>query len=178
MGSSNNHLAMMSHSTLLTLEDVRCFQGVQQGQLRPITLLVGENSTGKTTFLGCLSTVHRLLQTPLYGRPEPDFNEDPFLMGSFREIVRARQGPSGKIREFKIGLGFSDAQGQDRKVTLGFGARHSQPSINSICWTFGNESFRVHEIEEGKTFISNGSLEYEFDAAIGDAMPWRGGHSR
>ena len=41
----------------LTLQDVRCFQGEQRGSLRPITLLVGENSTGKTTFLGCYHIV-------------------------------------------------------------------------------------------------------------------------
>ena len=35
------------------LTDVRCFEGEQRARLRPITLLVGENSTGKTTFLGC-----------------------------------------------------------------------------------------------------------------------------
>lgn len=30
----------------LILCDVRCFQDAQRGNLRPITLLVGENSTG------------------------------------------------------------------------------------------------------------------------------------
>ena len=44
----------------LILQDVRCFQDEQRGRLRPITLLVGENSTGKTTFLGCYSVLHRM----------------------------------------------------------------------------------------------------------------------
>ena len=43
----------------LTLCDVRCFQDAQRGNLRPITLLVGENSTGKTTFLGCYRVLHQ-----------------------------------------------------------------------------------------------------------------------
>ena len=51
----------MNHPGELTLQDVRCFEGEQRGSLRPITLLVGENSTGKTTFLGCYHVLHRLL---------------------------------------------------------------------------------------------------------------------
>ena len=43
----------MNHPTSLTLENVRCFAGAQTGQIRRVTLLVGENSTGKSTFLDC-----------------------------------------------------------------------------------------------------------------------------
>ena len=45
----------------LILQDVRCFKGTQRGRLRPVTLLVGENSTGKTTFLGCYRVLHQVL---------------------------------------------------------------------------------------------------------------------
>ncbi len=41
----------------------RCFAGEQRGRLRPITLLVGENSTGKTTFLGCYGALLRVIPT-------------------------------------------------------------------------------------------------------------------
>ena len=47
--------------TECTVEDVRCFQGLERAQIRPITLLIGENSTGKSAFLGCYAAVHRLL---------------------------------------------------------------------------------------------------------------------
>ena len=50
----------MDHPTNLILQDVRCFDGEQHGQLRGITLLVGENSTGKTTFLGCYRALHQM----------------------------------------------------------------------------------------------------------------------
>ena len=48
---------MVDDARELILQDVRCFQDEQRGRLRPITLLVGENSTGKTTFLGLLPGV-------------------------------------------------------------------------------------------------------------------------
>ena len=71
------------------MEDVRCFQGTQRGHLRPITLLVGENSTGKTTFLGCYRILHRVLSKQDVNINEQlDFNEEPFSMGSFHDIVR------------------------------------------------------------------------------------------
>ena len=45
----NGNLAMNYDSHELILYDVRCFQGEQYGRCKPITLLVGENSTGKIT---------------------------------------------------------------------------------------------------------------------------------
>ena len=39
------------------ISNVRCFKGEQRVPIRPITLLVGENSTGKTTFLETYQTL-------------------------------------------------------------------------------------------------------------------------
>jgi len=161
---------MNSQTTFLSLQDVRCFQGTQQGELRPITLLVGENSTGKSTFLGCLNTIHRLLAAPFYFRPDPDFNEDPFLMGSFREIVRARRGPSGKITEFKIGLGFSPPKGGNRQITLGFREHGSQPAVGSVSWVASGGCCTVAEAGPEKTLVLVGSVRYEFSESIEDAL--------
>ena len=36
---------------LVTVKNYRCFREEQSVQLAPLTLLVGENSTGKTSFL-------------------------------------------------------------------------------------------------------------------------------
>ena len=87
----------------LILNDVRCFQGTQRGALRPITLLVGENSTGKTTFLACYSVLHKAFSKTGLDH-EPDFNESPFAMGSFRDIVRAKRGQDAHLSEFRLGF--------------------------------------------------------------------------
>ena len=94
----------MDNPRELILCGVRCFQGPQGGLLRPITLLVGENSTGKTTFLGCYSILHQVFSRPDVDR-FLDFNEQPFAMGGFRDIVRTKRGAGGRIDEFKIGPG-------------------------------------------------------------------------
>lgn len=100
---------MALEQTEFILENVRCFEGEQRATLRPITLLVGENSTGKSTFLGCFRVVDQLFHPSLRvgGSLPVNFNEEPFLMGSFRDIVRSRRGRDGRISKFMLGLGVS-----------------------------------------------------------------------
>ena len=127
----------------LILRDVRCFQGTQRGRLRPITLLVGENSTGKTTFLGCYSVLHQMFARPdIEGRL--DFNEQPFTMGSFRDIVRSRRGPGGRIEEFTIGLIAERAPRRgipSHKLLATFREEGSQPVLSSFRFDFDVDSF-------------------------------------
>lgn len=82
----------------LIVEDVRCFAGRQEFHFRPLTFLTGENSTGKTTVLGTLQTLHDFFR----GAPSRlNFNSDPYQMGAFTNIVR-RSKP--RIHQFKIGF--------------------------------------------------------------------------
>ena len=67
----------------ITLKNYRCFRDEQRARLAPLTLLVGENSTGKTSFLA----MARVLAETAYGMRNPDFKEDPYDLGSFDEIV-------------------------------------------------------------------------------------------
>ena len=139
----------MDHPREFILRDVRCFEGEQRGRLRPITLLVGENSTGKTTFLGCYRVLHRVFSgrsfDPLAGLLDraPDFNEEPFTMGSFRDIVRSRLGPKGRIDEFKLGL---DVQEPDSgmppyELIAAFSEQGSQPVVSALRFQFDADSF-------------------------------------
>ena len=127
----------------LILTDVRCFQGEQRGSLRPITLLVGENSTGKTTFLGCYRVLQRVLSRP-HDDSLPDFNEQPFAMGSFRDIVRSKRGPDGRLDEFKLGFGVDPASDGDippHTLLATFREGGSAPLISSFRFEFKPESF-------------------------------------
>ena len=47
--------------TQFTMEEVRCFAERQEFNIRPLTFLVGENSTGKTTALGCFQILANYL---------------------------------------------------------------------------------------------------------------------
>ena len=84
------------------IEDVRCFAGRQEFNIRPLTFLVGENSTGKSTVLGCFDALLRFATTR---RPyaDLDFNVQPYQMGVFADIVR-RTRPGKK--NFRLGFEF------------------------------------------------------------------------
>ena len=134
----------MEFAKEFTVRDVRCFEGHQRGTLRPITLLVGENSTGKTTFLSCYSAVHRLFAD--WKNVSPNFNFEPFSMGSFRDIVRRRGGRVGRINEFSLGLGIelkTQASLLNYECVTTFAEELSQPTIES----FHLKSDRGHSLK-------------------------------
>ena len=67
----------------LTLRKVRSFVDQHEIELRPLTLLVGENSAGKTTFLAMADAV----LNDRYIRQRPTFNVPPYDLGSFDDIA-------------------------------------------------------------------------------------------
>ncbi len=134
----------MSHPSEFLIQNVRCFEGAQRARLRPITLLVGENSTGKTTFLGCYRVLHRLLSEHGHFGDGVDFNQAPFSMGSFRDIVRSRRGRNGRIDEFKLGVTVSPPAGMTvfpYPLSVTFSEQGSQPAISSVFLQFEDDSF-------------------------------------
>ena len=85
----------------LIIEDVRCFAGRQEFNIRPLTFLVGENSTGKSTILGCFDALLRFTRTSrLYGA-DLDFNVQPYQMGVFTDICQKIQA---RKEELQAGL--------------------------------------------------------------------------
>ena len=87
------------------LEDVRCFEGVQKFNIRPLTFLVGENSTGKSTVLGCMQALRNFVGFDALTEPYFDFNVEPYQMGAFADIARKTGGRGGGRRK-KFVLGF------------------------------------------------------------------------
>ncbi len=83
---------------VLQFKNVKCFTEPEPAVLAPLTLLVGENSTGKSTFLALC----RLGWDIAFGRVPPDFNEEPFLLGAYDQIANYRGGRGGRVRTFEI----------------------------------------------------------------------------
>ena len=84
----------------ITLKNFRCFHEEQTARLAPLTLLVGENSTGKTSFMAMI----RALSDIAYGFRNPDFKEDPYDLGSFDEIAHYRGAGGGRADTFEAGF--------------------------------------------------------------------------
>ena len=87
----------------ITVGNYRCFRGRQTVRLAPLTLLVGNNSTGKTSFLAMIKA---LMDVAIEFRM-PDFKEEPFDLGSFEEIAHHRGGRCGHTATFEGGYGVS-----------------------------------------------------------------------
>ena len=84
----------------ITLKNFRCFREEQTARLAPLTLLVGENSTGKTSFMAMVKAVLELA----VGFHVPDFKESPYDLGSFDEIAHHRGGRPGRAASFEVGF--------------------------------------------------------------------------
>ncbi len=88
----------------LILHDLRCFHSLVDAPLAPLTLLVGENSTGKSTFLAAV----RLAWDIANGNRQPDFNEEPFQLGAYDQVANVRVGRGeGRAENFKVGFACS-----------------------------------------------------------------------
>ena len=86
----------------VSLKNYRCFRDEQTANLAPLTLLVGNNSTGKTSFLAMM----RALWDVFFEFRIPDFKEEPYDLGSYDEIAHHRGGRNGRADGFEAG--FSD----------------------------------------------------------------------
>ena len=84
--------------TQFSIEEVRCFAERQDFEIRPLTFLVGENSTGKTTALGCFQALANCFTEGVV-----DFNRLPYSMGNFKDVVRNSRK---KEKTFKLGFNF------------------------------------------------------------------------
>ena len=116
----------------ITLRDFRCFRGRQTVPLAPLTLLVGENSTGKTSFL---AAVRAVWEAACFG--EPDFRKAPFDLGAFPEIVHRRGGRKNGADSFSIGFKESATDERFLQFEATFESRDAAPAPATIAWRHG-----------------------------------------
>ena len=169
----------------VTLENYRCFHEEQVARLAPLTLLVGDNSTGKTSFL---AMVRALID--IAGSRYPDFKEEPYDLGSFDEIAHHRGGKGGKAKTFKAGFSttrLKSNRGKNKKprnFNVTFGKRGASPIVVKRNFAFGNcwadESFdsdRSYVLQFGTSrgswrkkvpieFVEKMGLDIEYDLKL------------
>ncbi len=80
----------------LYLENVRSFEGWHEIPIAPATVLLGENSAGKSTLLGMLSVVHQV-GFPFSGN---FFNQFPFEFGGYKTLAHTKKG----VAYFSVGF--------------------------------------------------------------------------
>jgi hypothetical protein len=137
----------------LYFENVRCFFSPQSAPLRPLTILVGENSSGKSTFLALVRLAWDLCQ----GLSPLDFNEEPFQLGAYDQVASYRRGRVGRAQQFCIGSEIVSRGGPRRgprprrplatrstgpiTVKGSFIRKGGQPHL--LEWTVGAANFQI-----------------------------------
>ena len=120
-----------------TMEEVRCFGENQTFEIRPLTFLIGENSTGKTTTLACFHVLADYLRgrgVVFNGLSSTDSH--PYSMGTFRDIVRSSRK---KEKVFKLGFVSKHAD-EDVQWTIEFVEKTEgiEPVVSSITIKFAD----------------------------------------
>ncbi len=129
----------------LIVENVRCFAGRHVAPLAPVTILLGENSSGKSTLLAMV----RLAWDAMNRWDVVDFNEEPFRLGAFDDIVTTTQ--SGGCAAFSVGYRFPPHTADNRRasrnldedveVHVTFSGRDAQPTVTE--WTVHSGKYAV-----------------------------------
>ncbi|MCY4313783.1 MAG: AAA family ATPase [Gammaproteobacteria bacterium] len=107
----------------VTLTDFRCFSGKHSARLAPLTVLVGENSTGKTSFLALISALWGLV----HNGDVPDFKEAPYDLGSFPEIAHHEGGSAKKTQQFEADLRICDSRASAASFSFAFEKKGAVP---------------------------------------------------
>lgn len=128
----------------IILESFRCFGARQVARLAPLTLLVGENSTGKTSLLALI----RALWDVAIGNRVPNFSEPPYDLGAFREIAHSGEMSQNRTTSFQAGF----------KARLGtyvatFAERNSVPHPYGRQFSYGRATIEVSENDSVTTVI-------------------------
>ena len=132
------------------LRDVRCFGGVHEFDIRPLTFLIGENSTGKSTILGCFQALSNLSNHRDLFEFQMDFNLEPYQMGTFTDIAR-RSIP--RTEDFQLGIEYGiSKQRVQLFLTLAERSKGSEPIISQIRWGFeeGEITFSINENNQNR----------------------------
>ena len=114
----------------ITVSNFRCFGGEQTARLAPITLLVGENSTGKSSLMAMI----RALWDAVYADRVPNFKEEPYDLGSFDEILHDTGSRGARAETFAacFEVGPSERRSGTRsksfRADVEFGPQHAAPA--------------------------------------------------
>jgi energy-coupling factor transporter ATP-binding protein EcfA2 len=108
------------------MENVRSFCDHHTIELKPLTLLVGENSTGKSTVLAMLDHISKS-NFPL---TRPSFNDEPFDLGSFDSIATYKGGRYGRAETFSIG--YSIQKQSEKTVFATYRSYKGQPTLSRL----------------------------------------------
>ncbi|MBZ5644556.1 MAG: AAA family ATPase [Acidobacteriia bacterium] len=148
----------------IILKDVRSLCGSHRIPLKPLTLLVGENSTGKSTFLAMVAHVNQLG----YPSTRPTFNIPPFDLGTYDSIATYKGGRYGRADSFSVGFSNEEKEGE-RTLVVTYASHRGQPQVKDVevSSPFGQLSIQIlqesHTAHVNAKFQGGRTLEFDVD---------------
>ena len=118
----------------VSLQNFRPFREKQTARLAPLTLLVGENSTGKTSFMALVRALSNLTHRHFVPTHRTSvFTDAPYDLGSFDEIAHHRGARGSHAETFQAGFEASTRGRRTRRDPIRFdftfGRRKTGPSV-------------------------------------------------
>jgi len=126
----------------LNIENVRTFRGLHKIPIRPLTVLTGENSSGKTTLLAMFSAVCDQQSYPL----RADFNKAPYNLGNYETIASYQPALDLWVPHFSLGFRRPDSDSER--------IRNAE-----ACWVSDRGQIRL------KKFLAQGT-DFEFSMEV------------
>ena len=136
----------------IRLRDFRCFHDEQTARMAPLTLLVGDNSTGKTSFLAAVRAIWEVA----YRSVEPDFRAPPYDLGAFSEIAYNPREENTPPSSFEIGF-VNTGRGVPIKFDVTFRSQAATPFPTTVGWESEGLWIKYRGEERGKSIIDFGS---------------------
>jgi energy-coupling factor transporter ATP-binding protein EcfA2 len=142
----------------LVVENVRTFAGSHSLPLSQLTLLTGENSSGKSTLLAIMAALYDPSGFPF----RPGFNRAPYNLGTYDTIATYKGGKFGRAKTFSIGF---DTDSPDAKkahrVIAHFCERDGQAGLAQLS-VIGAEGSIELDITSQKEGAFSGRIHIAF----------------
>jgi predicted ATPase len=152
----------------IRLLSFKCFADSGNIPLAPLTVIFGQNNTGKSSVLQSMLLLRQTLDSPEYG-PRLDLRGPLYLAGSYADIVHQHRASQNIVMELRV----SDDRGGSSKIELEFSSDEPQPA-RLVRLGVGNGTSKALEIRRGRgrggpyeLFIDGESQGSEKDAVFG-----------
>ena len=125
----------------LVIENIRSFADHHEYDVRPLTLLVGENSSGKSTFLAALAAISDSVSFPGIAA----LNKPPYDLGTFDTIATYKGGRGGRAKAFALGYR-AESVGKEKEalgVIASFCSEDGEARVRQLDLTAGNVGVRL-----------------------------------
>lgn len=132
----------------LIIENVRTFVQRHEVPIAPLTVITGENSSGKSTLLGIIGAVFDPEGFPF----RPGFNHAPYSLGPYDTIASYKGGKFGRSKSFTIGFtdGVQSGIGPKSSVAT-YEQRDGQPSLKELVVEGDEGSLTLSLVASGRT---------------------------